>query len=73
MGISLLFDLEKALFLSYLPSKFSQEVEIRYIYQLEVLNVPFEGLDFSAPFHPLIASKSGFLVVFSHFSSLLFA
>ena len=59
MGISPLFDLEKVLFLPYLPSKSSQEVEI--------WNVHFGSLDFSALFPPSQPQKSSFLVIFSPF------
>ena len=57
MGIYPLFDLEKVLLLTYLRSKLGQEVEIWYVHLVGVLDVLFGGVDFSAPFHPLIASK----------------
>ena len=57
MRISLLLDLEKVQFLPYSPSKLSWEVEICYVYLVGILDVPFGGLDFSAPFHPLTAPK----------------
>ena len=55
MGIYPHSGLKKVLFLLYLPSKLSYEVEIWYVHLTGVLDVPFGGLDFSAPFHPLTA------------------
>ena len=62
MEISPFFDMEKGLFLPYLSSKLSYELEIRYVHSVGVLNVPFGGLCFSDLFHPLTVSKK-----WSHF------
>ena len=69
MGFPPLFDPQKMLFLPYLPSKLSKEVEISYVHLVGALDVSFRGLDFSALFQPLTAPKE---VVFSRvFSSFL--
>ena len=52
MRILAIFDLEKVLILPYFPSK--------YVYLVEVLNVPFGGLNFSALFHTVKAPKKWF-------------
>ena len=55
-GVSL-FDLEKVLFLSYLPSKLSYELKIWYVHLVGVVDVHFEGLDFSRPISPHLSLK----------------
>ena len=67
MGIYLLLDLKEVLFLPSLPSKFTWEVEFWYVHSTGVLDAPFWSLDYSAPFYPLTAQKSGLLVWFSFF------
>ena len=64
MKISLLYDLETGMFLPYLPSELGYEVEIWCVHLVEALDVLFWGLDFSTPFHPIIAPKKWFLSVF---------
>ena len=73
MGFRPPFDCKKVLLLPYLPSEFSNEAEIMYIYVIGVLDVPFGGFDFSDPYHPLTAPKKWFLIVFTHFLSLFLA
>ena len=60
MKILPLFDLEKVLFLPYIPYKFGQEIEIRRVRVVGSLNVHFGSFDFSASFHPLTAPKKWF-------------
>ena len=71
MGFFPLFELKKVLFLSYLPSILSKEAEIRYVHLVGALEVPFGGLNFSVPYHPLTAPKKLFFGrVFSFFDSI---
>ena len=72
MKIFLLFDLKKVLLLSYVPSKLSWKVEILYVHLVEVLNLPFEGLDIQSYFNPSQPQRTGFLH-FYHFLSLFLA
>ena len=60
MEISPLYDLEK---MFYLPPKLSSEVEIRFVHLVGIVDVPFEGMNFSAS-QP---QKSGFSIGFSYF------
>ena len=64
MRISALFDPKKVLFLlpPHILFKLDKEVQILYVHSVGVLYVPFEGLDFSAPFNPLAAPISGSLI-----------
>ena len=62
------FDLKKVLFSPYLPSKLGKEAEIWYVYIVGSLDVSFRGLEFSAPFNPLIASKKWFFGRLQFFS-----
>ena len=64
IGIFPLFGVEKKLFLPYLPSKLIWEVEIWYVHLVGGVDVNFEGLDFSAPFHPFTAPKVCFCALF---------
>ena len=48
---------DKVLFISYLPYKLSQEVEMWYVHLVRVRDVLFEGLNFSVRLHFLTASK----------------
>ena len=57
MKITPLFDLEKVLFLPYLPCKFGYEVKIIYVHLIDALNILCGGLNFSAPFQPLPSRK----------------
>ena len=50
MGISPHFDLEKVLFLAYLPSEMSKEVASWHVYLVGVVDVLSGCLDFSASF-----------------------
>ena len=64
MGTSLLFDLEKVMFLPYLPSKLSYKVKIWNVLLVGVLDVSFGGLHFSARFHlPQSPKEVVFLVL----------
>ena len=44
-----LYDFEKRLFLSYLPTELSWEAKIWYAHLVQALHVPFGDHDFSAP------------------------
>ena len=69
MKVILLFDLEKRLFLSYLPTKLSWEVEIWYVHLIGILHLRFGGLDFQVSLHSFKAPKCSLLVSFSHVSN----
>ena len=63
MRIFPLFDHDKKLFLPYLLSNLSKEIEIWFVCLVEILHVLFQHLDFSALFHPLLAPKIQFFLV----------
>ena len=74
MRISLFFELEKVLLFLYFLSKLGYESEIWYVHLVSVPDVPFVGLDFSPPFHPLMALKEVFFLTgFSYDLSLFLA
>ena len=53
-------NLEKKLFLLYLSTKLSWEVEIRYVHFAKALNVLFGGLNFSTSFLSYHSPKNVF-------------
>ena len=70
IGISPLFDLEKVMFLLYLPFKLRCELEITHLHLIEVLDVSFGVLTFQHPFTPLQPQMCVFWSFFFHILSL---
>ena len=58
-GFLIVFTRSLSSLLAQLPSKLGQEPDISYVYLVRALDVPFEDLDFSTPFHPLTSSNKG--------------